>query len=165
MVQQIVRERLRIPSTHSKAETTCKEWRSQWRNSRRTGRVSAGRTNRWRWSPCRFLVDSRWRHLSSSQWTSSSTLRAEGRNIPCSTEIHWRNRVYSYWSGRVTREDWRLLECRFEQAFVRFLERIHTIHSIEREASKRIHVVRRETVKDSNDYQTRLMARSMDENW
>ena len=28
------------------------------------------------------------RRLSSSQWTSSSTPRAEGRNIPYSTEIH-----------------------------------------------------------------------------
>ena len=30
-----------------------------------------GRTNRWRWSPCRHLVDPRWLQLSSSQWTSS----------------------------------------------------------------------------------------------
>ena len=36
--------------------------------------------------------------------------------------------------------DWRLLECRFEQAFVRFTERIHKIHFIEREPSKRIYV-------------------------
>ena len=30
-----------------------------------------GRSNRWRWSPCRHLVDPRWLQLSSSQWTSS----------------------------------------------------------------------------------------------
>ena len=40
------------------------------------------------------------------------------------------------------------------QAFVRLLERIHKIYSIEREASKRIHVARGEIDKDSNDCQT-----------
>ena len=40
-----------------------------WRNPRRIGRVPTGRTNRWRWSPCRFLVD-------------------PGRNISCSTDIY-----------------------------------------------------------------------------
>ena len=74
------------------------------KNFKGNGRVSSDRTKRWRWSPERLLVDSRWLHLSSSQWTSSSTLRAEGRNIPCSTEIHWCYKVYSYWSGCVTRE-------------------------------------------------------------
>ena len=162
---KIVRERLRIPSAHSKAGTTCKERRSQWRISRRIGRVSTGWTNRWRWSPWRFLVDSRWLHLSSSHWTTSSTLCAEGRNISHSTEIRWCYQVYPCWSGWVTREeDWWLLECRFEQAFVGLLEVIHEIHSIEKETSKRISVVREETDKDSNDYQTRLcIARSMDE--
>ena len=36
-----------------------------------------------------FLVDPRWFHLSSSQWTSISTLRASARNIPYSTGVHW----------------------------------------------------------------------------
>ena len=40
-------------------------------------------------SPKRFLVDTRWLLFSSSQWTSSSTLCAEGRIIPYATEIHW----------------------------------------------------------------------------
>ena len=95
-----VRKRLRIPRTHSEAGTNRKARRSQWRNSRRTGRASTDRIKRWRWSPCRLLVDSRWLHLSSSQWTSSSTLCAEGTNTPCSTEIRWCNLVHSYWSGR-----------------------------------------------------------------
>ena len=43
--------------------------------------VSTDRIHRWRWSPCRPLVDPRWLRLSSPQWTSSSTLCAEGRNI------------------------------------------------------------------------------------
>ena len=61
--------------------------------------------------------------------------------FPIPLKIHWCYKVYTYWSGCVARKvDWRLLECRFEQAFVRFLERIHRIYPIEREASKRIHV-------------------------
>ena len=48
---KIVRKRLRIPNTHSKAVTDLKEWRSQWRKSWRIGRVSTCTTNRWRWSP------------------------------------------------------------------------------------------------------------------
>ena len=120
---KIVRKRLRIPRTHSKARTNGEERRVQWRNSWRTRRVSTDRIHRWRWSPCQFLVDPRWLHLPSSQWTSSSTPRAEGRNIHHSTEIHWCNKVYSYWSGRHARETCRwLLECRFEQKLVRFVE-------------------------------------------
>ena len=134
--------RERIPSTQSKAGTYSEEWRSQWR-----------------WSPCRLLFDSRWLRLSSSC--------AEGRNIPYSTEIHWCYKVHSYWSGCVTRkEDWRFLECRFKRTFVRFLERIHEIHSAERKTSTWIHVVREETDRDPNDNQPRLcMASSVDENW
>ena len=40
------------------------------------------------------------------------------------------------------------------------------LYPVEREASKSIHVVRKETDKDSNDCQTRSwMARIMDEDW
>ena len=107
------------------------------RTSRRTGRASTDRITRWRWSPWRLLVDSRWLHLSSSQWTWSSTLRAEGRNIPDSTEIHWCSQVHSYWFGCVTREtDWRLLEYRFERNFVRVLKRIHKVHLIRKQLRK-----------------------------
>ena len=77
----IVRERPRIPRTHSKTGTDRKEWRFQQRTSRRIGRVSTSRINRWRWSPFRHVVDPRWLHLSSSQWTSISTVRAEGRTF------------------------------------------------------------------------------------
>ena len=92
MVQQRCQEkRLRVPST----ETNRKERRSQWRTSWRTGRASTDRINKWRWSPKRLLVDPRWLHLSSSQWTSSSTLYVEGRHIPNSTEIHWCCQVHS----------------------------------------------------------------------
>ena len=68
--------------------------------------------------------------------------------ISYSTGMHWCCEVYTYWSGCVTRkEDSRLLESRFEQAFVRFLERNHKIHSIGAEG----------TDKDWNDCQTRFV--------
>ena len=151
----------------SKAGTDRKERRFQERTSRWTLRLSTDRINRWRWSPCPLLVDQRWRHQKSSQLTSSPTLRAEGRNIPDSTEIQWCNKVYLHWSGRHARKTCRwLLECRFEQKFVRFVEMFHKIHSIERKTSQRIHVVRRKIDKNSNDCQTWwFVAWSMDENW
>ena len=71
---KIVTKRPRIPRTHSKAGTDRKERRFQWR-------VSTRRPNRRRWSKQRLLVDSRWLHLSSSHWTSSSTLCAEGKTF------------------------------------------------------------------------------------
>ena len=80
-----------IPSTHSKAGRTCKEWRPQWTTSRRTWTASTDRIKRWRWSPCRLLVDARWLHLSSSQWTSSSTLCAEGRTH---SQFHWNTLIW-----------------------------------------------------------------------
>ena len=47
-------------------------------------------------------------------------------------DVHWCYQVNTYWSGCVTRKkDWRLLECRFEQKFVGFLDKIHEVHSIE----------------------------------
>ena len=122
------RKKLRIPRTHSKAGRHCKEWKSQRRISRRTRRVSTDISERWRWSPYGLLVHPRWLHLSSSQWTSSSTLCAERRNIPYSTQIHWRDQIYTDWFGRQAWEAyWWLLECRFERTFVRYADRIHDL--------------------------------------
>ena len=84
---KIVRKRPRFPRTHSKAGKNRKEWKSEWRTSRRIGRVSTNRIYRWRWSPCRLLVDPSWLHLSSSQWTSSSTPCAERWILPYPTGI------------------------------------------------------------------------------
>ena len=121
---------------------------SLWFHTFTTRRISA---NRWHWSPGWLLVDSRWLHLSSSQWTSSSALCVEGRNIPYSTKIRWCNKVYSYWSGRHARKTyWWLLECRFEQKFVRFLESIYKLYSIERQTFQGKNVVWEEADKDSN---------------
>ena len=87
-----------ISRTRSKAGIYCKEWRSQWRTSRRIGNVSTGRINRWRWSLCRFLVDARRLHLSPSQWTSSSSLRAKVRKYSL---FHWK----FIWDTRSTHTD------------------------------------------------------------
>ena len=127
----------------------------------------SGRDHEFREPKCRHLVDPRWLHLSSSQWTSSSTLRAEGRNIPYSTETHWRSEVHSYWSGRHAGKAYlRWLESRFEQKSIRFVERLHKFHSIERKTSQRIYVVQGKIDRSSNDYQTRwCVARSTDKSW
>ena len=95
---KIVWKRLWIPRTHSKARTYCVEGRSQWRTSRRIGRASTNRIKRWRWSPEWLLVNSRWLHLSTSYWTSGSTVCAEERHISNSTEIN-----ILTWQGRLTR--------------------------------------------------------------
>ena len=133
---KIVSKRPRFPGTHSKAGTDRKDRKFHKRTSMWTGRVSTDRINRSHWSPCRLLVDPKWLHLSSSQWTSSSTLCAQ-RNIPYSTEIHWCNKIYSYWSGRHAREKYRwLLERRFEQKLVKFVERFHKFHYIKEKPHK-----------------------------
>ena len=96
---KIVRKRPRISRIHSKAGTNREKWRYLWRTSRRTGRVSTDRIQRWRWSPEWLLVNPKWLHLSSSQWTSSSTLCAERKNIPYSTAVHWCAKDYEHKSG------------------------------------------------------------------
>ena len=58
-------------------------------------RASTNRIGRWRWSPCRLVVDPGWLHLSSSQWTSSS--------FPIQ-QINWCDKFYSDWSGRFASE-------------------------------------------------------------
>ena len=142
--------------TVEREQTERREREFQWRFLWRSGRVSTDRINRWRWSPQRFLVFSRWLHLSSSYWTKSSTLCAERRNISYSTEIQWCYEVNKYRSGRCTRKTyWWLLECWWRWKIVRFMDRIHEVSFVERDVSKTIHVVREETAKNSNNYSTR----------
>ena len=119
-------QRLRIPRTHSKAEQTLKIEDLSGQLHDEPGEESQPTETTDDAEPlCRFLVDPKWLHLSSSQLTTGSTLRAEGRNISHPAEIYWWNLVYSYWTGCVTREtNWPLLECRFGQTFVRLMEKI-----------------------------------------
>ena len=63
----------------------------------------------------------------------SSSLRAEGRNIPYSTEIRWCDQGFFHKSGCVARKRYRwFLDLWREQEFVRFVEMFLKIHFIER---------------------------------
>ena len=97
--------------------------------------------------PKRLLVDIRWLHFIVT------TLNIEFN--------------YSHKSGCDARKSHcRSVERRWEQDFVRFMDRIHEIYVFERKASTRIYVVRGETDKDSSNYQTRFyVAKSMDQKW
>ena len=153
-------------NTHLGTGTPNSRRKSKGFSTRIRGVSSSDRINRWRWSPCRLLVDSRWLHLSSSQWTSSSTLCAEGRNIPYPTEMHWYNQVYLHWSGRHARETcrWLLESIRTEACQIRGKVSQNSLYLKKTSPGK--NVVRVENDKSSNDYQTRSrVARSMDENW
>ena len=53
-----------------------------------------------------------------------------------------------------------------ETKIFRSVDRIHEVYSVERDASKRIHVVREETDENSNNYSTRSsLARSAVQDW
>ena len=162
------RKRLRIPWTRVKAGRKCKKWTSQVRDSRRNGGTSTSRNERLRWSPYRLLVNSRWLHLSPSQWTSCSTQCAKRRNIPYSPEVYWCNQNHTHWFGRHAREAyWRLLECWFEQKFVRFVEWFHEIHIIERKTFPNGYMWSgREIDKSSSNHTTRSrVAGGMVQRW
>ena len=90
-----------------------------------------------------FLVHLRSLHIPPSRWTMSQTLHAEGRIISYSTEIYWRHQSHSYNLGCNAGKPHRWwLEHRWSKRFVRSMDRFHTIHLIEKQASRRIHVVR-----------------------
>ena len=131
---KIAWERLRFPRTHSKAGTNRKEWRSQWRTSRRTGGASTDRSNRSRWSPCRLLVDPRWLHHNEPRVQlyvpKEETFLIPLKYIDVTRSTHTDLDVMQETTY------WRLLECRFKQTLFRFVERIHEIHSIERNTSQ-----------------------------
>ena len=57
-----------------------------------------------RWSQWWFLVDRREIHSSSPRRASNSAARAEGRNIPDFTAVHWRGQDKTYDLGRVARK-------------------------------------------------------------
>ena len=109
----IVRERLRIPRTPLlEPETTVRsEDDLSGEIQGESAGVSTGKTNRWRWTPCRLLVDPRWLHLSSSHWTSSSnsTCRREEtfpfplkymdvtRSVHTDLDVMQEKRIDDYW--------------------------------------------------------------------
>ena len=132
---KIVRKRLRIPSTHSKAVATCKEWRSQWRNSRWIGWGSTGRTYKWRWSPGRFLVDPRW--LSSTVITVNHNYNSMCRRKK-HTPFHFNTLMLHHTGLEIMQERkiddyWNVDSCKPLSVFWRGFTKIHFI---EREPPK-----------------------------
>ena len=115
----------------------------------------------------KFYFFSRWRtsQICWRRFTKSQTLLAERRVIPYSTEIHWLLQNYSYKLGCNARKPHRwLLEYRWIQRFVWFLDRFHSFYSVKWETSRRIYVVRGETDKTASDIQARsYMARTLEE--
>ena len=118
-----------------------------------------------RWSVKWLLVHVRKLHIPPSRWTQSQTLPAERRIIPYSTEIHWRIQNYKNEFGCYARTPHRwLLEYRWVERFVWFLDRFHSVCSVGRETSRRKIVVRGETDKTAGNIQARsLKARTLDE--
>ena len=78
---KLFRRDFELPEPTLKAGTNRKERRSQWRNSRRIGKSLTWHNQKMTQKPVPTFG-------RLSQWTSSSTLRVEGRNMPFSTEIH-----------------------------------------------------------------------------
>ena len=138
-------------STNSRRGSHWLSWRI-----RRVFSTPSWLTSGCRWSYERFLVHVGMLHIPPSRWTTSRTLLAERRIIPCSTEIHWCFQNYSYEFGCQAGEAHRwLLECRWVKRFVWFMDRFHWVYSIGRETSRRIFVVRWQTDKKAVNIQAR----------
>ena len=79
--------------------------------------------------------------------------------------IHWRGQVHSYNSRRVARKtQWWWLECGSESNFIRFMDRIHEVHFVEK--SQRSLCGLERDWQNSSNYQTwECVAWSLDQNW
>ena len=98
-----------------------------------------------------FLVDSRWLHLSSSQWATSTTACRRKKHSPF---VMQEKKIDDYWnvdSSKHLLDSW--------TGFTKFI-------LLKEKLPKRIYVVRMKNDKRSIDDEIRLcMSRSMDENW
>ena len=139
--------------------------RNEEKNKKRTRKVrrmtfsnpTSRRLNaRWRGS-WNWLLDHYKRiHLSSSRWTQSQTVRAERRIISYSVEVHRRHQGYKCTIGCDAGEKFRrLLERWWRKRIVRFVDRLHKIHCVERKATWWIYMVRWETYEETNNLKTR----------
>ena len=138
--------RSRLENIHLDMAATNSRRKSSW-FSWRIRRVSTSTTSRLvsgcRWNDKRFLVHVGKLHIPPSRWTQSQVLLSERRIIPCSTEIHWRIQNYKNEFGCYARKPHRwLLEYRWVNRFVWFMDRFHSVFSIRWEISRRIYVVR-----------------------
>ena len=95
----------------------------------------------------------------------SSFTRRE-KNHSHSTEIHWRLQNYSYKLGCYARKPHRwLLEYRWIKRFVWFLDRFHSVYSVNWETSTWMYVFQGETDKTASDIQAgSFMARTLERN-
>ena len=127
---------------------------SRTRSSRFSGRIRrVSTTSRLisgcRWSDKRLLVHVGKLQKPPSRWSPSQTLLVERGIISHSTKIHWRLQNYTYEFCCYARKPHRrLLEHRWVSRLVRSLDRFHTVHFIERTASRRICMIRVEIAKD-----------------
>ena len=102
--RKIVGKRTWIPRIHSEARTTCKEWRSQWRTSRGTGRGFNRQNPKMTLKP---EMTSGWSKVTSSIVITMNFVFnscAERRIISNSTKVYWRDQDNLHKSGCVARK-------------------------------------------------------------
>ena len=163
---KIVRKRLRIPSTHSKAGTTCKEWKCQWRNSRRIGESQTAEPKddaQARGDFWSIEGDFIYRHHTKprvqlyvpKEETFLILLKFIDvtRSTHADLDVRQEKKIDDYWnvdSCKHLPDSWR--------GFTKF--------TLLKEKLPKGYMWSGERDKDSNHYQTRLcMARFLDENW
>ena len=66
--------------------------------------------------------------------------------------LTWPEHLIQIWMCCKKKTYWRLLECGRESKSIRFLERIHKVHFIERKSFKGINVIKTESNKNSRNY-------------
>ena len=91
-----------VRDSTQRQDQTWNESTSQRRTSRKLREVSTNRNTRWRWSPQWLLVNQRWLHISSSQWTSTWMTRTSGGFFP----LNDAEKISMAPSARKTREKW-----------------------------------------------------------
>ena len=165
---KIVRERLRIPSTHTKARTTCKEWKSQWVKFKANREGLNRQEQQMTLEPVPILgrhkvtssivITMNLEFNSTCRRKKHSPIPQKFIDVPRSThtdlDVVQNKKINDYWNVDSSKH---LSDSR--RGFRKFT-------LLKEKAPKRIFVVPGETDEDSNDYQTRLcMARRVDENW
>ena len=103
--------------------------------------------------------------FSAITLNQESNFTRREKNHSYSAKIHWRIQNYSYEFGCYAREPHRwLLEYRWIERFVWFLDRFHTTHFVKRKASRRIYMWSRERTDEtaSNIYSWSFVARNLE---
>ena len=161
---KICQRDLRIPRKHCKTRIDRKECRFQPRTWRWTGRVATDRVNRWRWSRPDF-----WSIQGEFIYRPHNEPRVQvcvpkKENVPYFhwNTLMWPGVVILIWTCCKRNE---LLECQFEQTFVRFVEDSRSSLYWKKNLQKD-KCGPGDTHQKSIDCQTRsCRARIMDKNW